>query len=86
MPHCVIEYSRGITGQIEIDALLDAVHRGTMDSNLFPEYDVKTRALGYEHHRTGQTRDSFVHIAASHRANPGFFRAYRGAPAFRSQR
>ncbi len=63
MPHCVIEYSRDVTGQIEIEALLDAVHRGAMDSNLFPEYDVKTRALGYVDHRTGQTRDSFVHVA-----------------------
>jgi 5-carboxymethyl-2-hydroxymuconate isomerase len=46
-----------------MDALLDAVHRGAMDSNLFPEYDIKTRALGYEFHRTGQTRDSFLHVA-----------------------
>jgi 5-carboxymethyl-2-hydroxymuconate isomerase len=34
-----------------------------MESALFPEYDIKTRALGYAHHRTGQTRDSFVHVA-----------------------
>jgi 5-carboxymethyl-2-hydroxymuconate isomerase len=63
MPHCVIEYSRDVAGQIEIEALLDAVHLGAMDSDLFPEYDIKTRALGYEYHRTGQTRDSFVHVA-----------------------
>ena len=63
MPHCVIEYSQGITDQVEMDALLDAVHRGAMDSELFPEYDIKIRALGYEQHRTGQTEDSFVHVA-----------------------
>jgi len=63
MPHCVIDYSRDIAGQIEIEALLEAVHLGAMDSDLFPEYDIKTRALGYQHHRTGQTRDSFVHVA-----------------------
>ena len=63
MPHCIIDYSRDIAGQIEIEALLDAVHLGAMDSDLFPEYDIKTRAQGYEHHRTGQTRDSFVHVA-----------------------
>jgi 5-carboxymethyl-2-hydroxymuconate isomerase len=63
MPHCIIDYSPGIAGQIEIEALLDAVHLGAMDSDLFPEYDIKTRAQGYEYHRTGQTRDSFVHVA-----------------------
>ena len=63
MPHCIIDYSQDIAGQVEIEALLEAVHRGAMESALFPEYDIKTRALGYAHHRTGQTRDSFVHVA-----------------------
>src|SRR5210317_354912 len=63
MPHCIIDYSQDIAGQVEIEALLDAVHRGAMESALFPEYDIKIRALGYAHHRTGQTRDSFVHVA-----------------------
>ena len=63
MPHCVIDYSEDVADQIEIDALLDAVRGGTMDSELFPEYDIKIRALGYAHHCTGQTRDSFAHVA-----------------------
>ena len=63
MPHCVIEYDQDIADQIEIDAVLAAVHQGAMDSDLFPEYDIKIRALGFQHHRTGQTRDSFVHVA-----------------------
>ncbi len=62
MPHCIIDYSRDVAGQIEIEALFDAVHLGAMDSDLFPEYDIKTRAFGYQHHCTGQTRDSFVHV------------------------
>ncbi len=63
MPHCIIDYSPEVAGQIDIDALIDAVHQGAMESDLFPEYDIKTRALAYPHHRTGQTRDSFVHVA-----------------------
>lgn len=62
MPHCIIEYSEEITGQVDIGELVDAVHRGAMDSGLFPEYDIKTRACAYRDHRTGQTRDSFVHV------------------------
>ena len=62
MPHLVIEYSEDVAGQVDIDALVDAAHDGAMESGLFPEYDIKTRATGYRHHRTGQTRDSFVHV------------------------
>ena len=63
MPHCLIDYSQDVTAEVEIKALLDAVLLGAMDSALFPEYDIKIRALEYQHHRTGQTRDSFVHVA-----------------------
>ena len=62
MPHCIIEYSLQIAEEIDIDALMAAVHDGAMASGLFPEYDIKTRAIAYRHHRTGQTRDSFVHV------------------------
>jgi 5-carboxymethyl-2-hydroxymuconate isomerase len=63
MPHVSIEYSDDVAGQIAIEDLVAAVHDGAMSSELFPEYDIKTRATGYRHHRTGQTRDSFVHVA-----------------------
>ena len=63
MPHCIIEYSAEIAGNVDIAALVDAVHAGALASELFPEYDIKTRAVGFEQHRTGQTRDSFVHVS-----------------------
>jgi 5-carboxymethyl-2-hydroxymuconate isomerase len=62
MPHCIIEYSSGVADQIEIDDLVGAVHQGVLSSGLFDEYDIKTRAVAYAHHRTGATRDSFVHV------------------------
>ena len=45
MPHCIIEYSQGVTDQIEIDDLVGAVHQGVLSSGLFDEYDIKTRAV-----------------------------------------
>ncbi|MCP4389944.1 MAG: 5-carboxymethyl-2-hydroxymuconate Delta-isomerase [Gammaproteobacteria bacterium] len=63
MPHVTIEHSEDVAGQIAIEELLGAVHEATMHSGLFPEYDIKTRAIAYQYHRTGQTRDSFVHVA-----------------------
>ena len=63
MPHCIIEYSAEIADAVDIEELIDAVHAGALASGLFPEYDIKTRAMGFQHHRTGQTRDSFVHVS-----------------------
>jgi 5-carboxymethyl-2-hydroxymuconate isomerase len=63
MPHIIIDYSEELAGRIEIDSLLAAVHDGAMDSGLFTEYDIKIRAQTWSQHRTGQTRDSFVHVA-----------------------
>jgi len=63
MPHCIIEYSDDAAAQIDIDTLLEAVHNAALGSALFPEYDIKTRATAYAQHRTGQTRDSFVHVS-----------------------
>ncbi|MFV2032400.1 MAG: 5-carboxymethyl-2-hydroxymuconate Delta-isomerase [Gammaproteobacteria bacterium] len=62
MPHCIIEYSHEVADQVSIDDLIAAAHRGAMDSGLFDEYDIKTRAMACLHHRTGQTQDSFVHV------------------------
>ena len=63
MPHCIVDYSEDVAEQIDIDTLLEAVHLGALASGLFPEYDIKTRAVGFARHRTGQTQDSFVHVA-----------------------
>lgn len=63
MPHIIIEYSADVAEQADIEQLMAAAHDGAMASELFPEYDIKTRARGYQHHRTGQTHDSFVHVS-----------------------
>ena len=63
MPHIIIEYSADVAGQIDINELIAATHAAALASELFTEYDIKTRTIVYEQHRTGQTQDSFVHIA-----------------------
>ena len=63
MPHVIIEHGSEVAEQIEIGELVAAVHEATFSSGLFPEYDIKTRAISYQYHQTGQTRDSFVHVA-----------------------
>ncbi|MFT5502631.1 MAG: 5-carboxymethyl-2-hydroxymuconate isomerase [Gammaproteobacteria bacterium] len=63
MPHIVIEYSAGVETGVSVEAMMNAAHKGAMASGLFPEYDIKARTVQYENHRTGQTRDSFVHVS-----------------------
>ena len=62
MPHCIIEYSSDVADQVSISDLIEATYRGALSSDLFPEYDIKTRAIAYQHHQTGSTQDSFVHV------------------------
>jgi 5-carboxymethyl-2-hydroxymuconate isomerase len=62
MPHCIIEYSEDVAEQVSIDDLVGATFQGALSSSLFPEYDIKTRAIAYQQHQTGTTRDSFVHV------------------------
>jgi len=62
MPHCVIEYAAEVSEQVSIDALMAAVHDAAFSTGLFPEYDIKTRAMAFDQYRTGQTDDNFVHV------------------------
>lgn len=62
MPHCIIEFASEVAEQVSIDEMMAAVHQGAFESGLFPEYDIKTRAIAFDNHRTGQTQDSFVHV------------------------
>ena len=72
MPHVIIEHASEVAEQIAINELVAAVHEATFASGLFPEYDIKTRAIAYR--------------ASPNRANPRQFRACRGAHARRPQR
>jgi 5-carboxymethyl-2-hydroxymuconate isomerase len=48
MPHCIIEYSAGVSAQIPAEKLLEAVFKGTASSQLFQFEDIKVRAICYQ--------------------------------------
>lgn len=58
MPHCIIEHSQTINAQ----TLIDAVHQGAIDSQLFDTAAIKTRTISYEYHRCDDHVDHFVHV------------------------
>jgi len=61
MPHCVIEYSKSLEAKLTPQALVAAVHLGAQNSELFESNAIKSRALAYEHFRTGDQPVDFVH-------------------------
>jgi len=62
MPHNIIEYSSELDPQAQ--EIIRAVHLGSVNSALFEEEDIKTRALAYQHVRLGQDSKFFIHVQA----------------------
>ena len=48
MPHCVLEYSSNIVSPPDMREVLLAVHRTLVDTGLFSEGDIKSRAIRHE--------------------------------------
>ncbi|MBL1260777.1 MAG: 5-carboxymethyl-2-hydroxymuconate Delta-isomerase [Thiotrichaceae bacterium] len=61
MPHFIIEYSEMIATEVQIPALLDAVHAAALSSELFPESHIKTRVIPVKFYRVGGGGHSFIH-------------------------
>ncbi|WDE04315.1 5-carboxymethyl-2-hydroxymuconate Delta-isomerase [Thalassomonas viridans] len=62
MPHNIIEYSSEL--EPDIENIMQAVHLGSVNSALFDEQDIKTRALPYRHANLGQDSKFFIHVQA----------------------
>ncbi len=64
MPHCIIEYSQQLKNEIDPRLMVNAAHQGAVDSGLFEESHIKSRAIGYEYYKTGANDLRFIHITA----------------------
>ena len=62
MPHCIIEYAREIEKSVEPKKMIDAVYQGALESGLFIDEDIKTRAIAYDSYQSGSIKKSFVHV------------------------
>ncbi|WP_108946969.1 5-carboxymethyl-2-hydroxymuconate Delta-isomerase [Shewanella halifaxensis] len=63
MPHCSIEYSAQLSEIISIEALVEACHRGLIESGLFEAKAIKTRAYRCEFYRVGEdASNQFIHL------------------------
>ena len=60
MPHCIVEHSSSLDGEI----LVPLVFSGALKSELFEAdgMDIKVRAIAYQSYLTGLRKSDFVHV------------------------
>ncbi|MCL9783537.1 5-carboxymethyl-2-hydroxymuconate Delta-isomerase [Vibrio sp. S4M6] len=64
MPNLILEYSNSVDERVNVQGLLEDLHKVTMESGLFDQASVKSRALRYHTWLIGNDGDSqdFIHI------------------------
>lgn len=65
MPHCLIEFSEGISQQADPQDIVFAVHQAIEDSELFISQNIRTRARPYHYYHAGnynQQSLAFIHV------------------------
>ena len=64
MAHIIVEYSSGLRGRLDLQALLAALHRAAAESGVFPIGGLRTRAYAAEDYliADGHADNGFVHV------------------------
>lgn len=61
MPHVIVEFSEHLAAAEQVAPMLDAVHQAVLDTGLFEEEHIKTRAIPVRFYRTGSGTAGFIH-------------------------
>ena len=64
MPHLIVEYSGNLEPELDVDALVCAIHETALATGVFPVGGVRTRAQRCDHYRIadGHPDNRFVHL------------------------
>ncbi|MBX3512223.1 MAG: 5-carboxymethyl-2-hydroxymuconate isomerase [Xanthobacteraceae bacterium] len=67
MPHFVIEYSANLEPDVDLRAVVDAVHKSAVDSGLFKIGGIRVRTLRHEIYKIadGNPEHAFLHVRAN---------------------
>lgn len=67
MPHFVVEYSANLEPDIDLRAIVDAVHKSAADSGLFKIGGIRVRTLRHEIYKIadGNPEHAFLHVRAN---------------------
>jgi len=64
VPHIIIEYAEELFEGIEIQPLLEVIHRSIADSGLFEESHIKIRAYPFKEFTNAGKRAPYIHVQA----------------------
>ena len=66
MPHIIAEYSANLEDSLDVQALIDDLHRAAIEAQVAELVGIRTRAVRREHFRVadGNPANGFVHITA----------------------
>jgi 5-carboxymethyl-2-hydroxymuconate isomerase len=64
VPHIIVEYAAQLADDVEVDAILQAVHHSIADSGLFKANQVKTRAYPFREFTNAGGSSPYIHIQA----------------------
>ena len=64
MPHAIIEYSANMESKIDLDELIATVHQAALETGVFPEGGLRTRAARRDNYKIadGHADNGFVHF------------------------
>jgi 5-carboxymethyl-2-hydroxymuconate isomerase len=64
MPHLNIEYSANLEEVLDVQALVDTIHKTALETGIFPLGGVRTRAEARKHYRiaNGDLRAGYIHM------------------------
>jgi 5-carboxymethyl-2-hydroxymuconate isomerase len=67
MPHFVIEYSANLEPDVDLRAVVDAVHKSAAESGLFKIGGIRVRTLRHEIYKVadGNPENAFLHVRAA---------------------
>ncbi len=66
MPHLIVEYSANLDGDLDIQAVIDALHASALETGVFPIGGVRVRAARRDIYRIadGHPDNAFIHVTA----------------------
>lgn len=62
MPHFVIEYSRDVENDYDINKVMQIAFDSGVESGVMQATDIKVRARPYDYYRLMNEKDSFLHV------------------------
>tara|TARA_Y100001001_G_C7985789_1_gene301099 strand:- start:777 stop:1118 length:342 start_codon:yes stop_codon:yes gene_type:complete len=65
MPHIVIEYSKNIENQSNINSIISAVVNAACSSGEISRVDIKARAIPFDLFQLGSRENTFIHVTLS---------------------